>query len=340
MVERLLIVGLGSIGSRHARLARQLIPNVQIVALRRQDLPSPDGIDRCVTSLDEALQFRPQAAVIANPATHHLEIAVPLARNGVNLLIEKPVSATAEPVTELINAARDQRITLLIGYNMRFLPSLQRFRELLQSECYGKILSIRAEVGQYLPSWRPSSDYRETVSAKAALGGGALLELSHEIDYLHWIFGEVQWVSAVLLKQSNLEIDVEDTAHLTLGFAASANSAGKPLVASLTLDFIRRDTTRFCTVICEKGTLRWNALIGTVDGFDAASNAWQTLYMHQSQRDDSYIAEWRHFLNCISSGENPQISGQDGLAVMYVIEAARVSSATKSVIPVYKELRR
>ena len=82
----------------------------------------------------------------------------------------------------------------MTAYNLRFLPSLQAYRERIQFGVIGKVLSVRCEIGQYLPSWRPGSDYRQAVSASRALGGGALLELSHEIDYLRWIFGEVAWV--------------------------------------------------------------------------------------------------------------------------------------------------
>ena len=70
--------------------------------------------------------------------------------------------------------------------------------DLMQNKIVGKILSVRCEVGQFLPSWRPNIDYRESVSARKALGGGALLELSHEIDYLMWIFGDIDWVKATL----------------------------------------------------------------------------------------------------------------------------------------------
>ncbi len=337
MLERLLIIGLGSIGKRHARLARQLIPSVEIIALRHRSGDVPSGIDRCVTSVEEALQHRPQAAVIANPATLHLEMAFPLARAGVHLLIEKPLSATVEGISELIDIAREQDIVLMTGYNMRFLPSLRRFRELLLENCCGQMLSVRAEVGQYLPSWRPDSDYRENVSAKAALGGGVLLELSHEIDYLQWIFGEVEWVNAVLRKQSNLEIDVEDTAHLIFGFARTKESGARQLVATLNLDFIRRDTTRSCTVIGETGTLRWNALAGSVEEFSVTTSVWQTVFSHQSQRDDSYLGEWRNFLDCIDNHKSPDITGLDGHTVLQVITAARQSSVTGTTVIVEKE---
>jgi len=147
------------------------------------------GIDHCVTSLDDALRFHPQAAVIANPASHHLDLAMPLAQAGVHLLVEKPVSSSTHRVSELIEVCRVRGITLMTGYNLRFLPSLKRFRELLEEKRVGRVLSVRAEIGQFLPSWRPGFDYRQSVSARATLGGGVLLELSHEIDYLRWLFG-------------------------------------------------------------------------------------------------------------------------------------------------------
>src|SRR3989344_6798525 len=273
MLERLLIVGLGSIGTRHARLVRELVPGLQIVVLRHRNCPDVNepGIVHCVTSLDEALRFRPQAAGIANPVSHHLDVALPLAQAGVHLLVEKPISSTMQGVSELIVVCKTRGITLMTGYNLRFLPSLQRFRELLEEKRIGRVLSVRAEIGQFLPSWRPGFDYRQTVSAKAALGGGVLLELSHEIDYLRWLFGEVIWVSAIQSKQSDLEIDVEETAHLVLGFAPAQGEV--PVIAALNMDFIRHDTTRTCTVIGATGSLRWNALPGTVELFEQSGNA-------------------------------------------------------------------
>jgi predicted dehydrogenase len=339
MLERFLIVGLGSIGKRHVRLVRELIPNARIAVLRHQSCQNmPDiGLDSCFTNLEDALQFRPQAALIANPASFHVDVAMSLAKAGVHLLIEKPISSTVQGVSELIEVCRAESIILMTGYNLRFLPSLQRFRELIDEKRAGRVLSVRAEIGQSLPSWRPGCDYRQSVSAKEVLGGGVLLELSHEIDYLRWLFGEVEWVSAIQRKQSGLEIDTEDTAHLVLGFASEAGEV--PVMAALNMDFIRHDTTRSCTVIGEAGSLRWNALVGTVEFFEQGGNAWQTLFTHQHQKDDSYLAEWRHFLTCITDGGSPAISGHDGLAVLRIIDAARQSSITGSVVSIPQAYR-
>ena len=273
-LERLLIVGLGSIGTRHARLIRQLIPEIQIGVFRHQSLqPLPDiEVDHCFTNIDEVREFRPQAAVISNPASHHLDIALTLARQGVHLLVEKPISMQASHrVLELINTCKDKGLILMTGYNLRFLPSLNAYRDLLLQGKVGKTFSIRAEVGQYLPDWRPGSDYRQTVSALKELGGGALLELSHEIDYLQWLFGRVDWVKAHIACHSDLEIDVEDTAYLLLGF--ESDEYGQQRVASLNMDFIRHDTTRQCEVIGDKGTLRWNGVEGRVEFFPLSGGA-------------------------------------------------------------------
>jgi len=326
VIARVLIVGYGSIGSRHLRLARQLLPAADIRVLRHHaDDFVPEYANGCFHDLASALAFAPQLAVIANPAPFHLPVALPLAEQGVHLLIEKPLSDSAADISRLIEVCQHQQCVLMTGYNLRFLPSLTRFRDLVRSgELVGKITSVRCEIGQYLPSWRPGVDYRKGVSARKALGGGALLELSHEIDYLCWIFGRVDWVRAALLRQGDLEIDVEDSAHLLLGFEPAAD--GHQLVAALNMDFIRHDTTRSCVAIGSEGSLRWNALTGCVDFFARGAANWQTIYSHAPQRDESYIAEWHHLLRLVEDRKTPLVSGEDGLMVMEVIDAARRAS--------------
>jgi predicted dehydrogenase len=332
MLKRLLVVGLGSIGRRHARLARSILPNLQIVALRHRDTgnASEPGIDHCVATLADALAFRPQAAVIANPATHHLDAAMSLARAGIHLLIEKPISDAPRGVSELIEECRGRGLALMTGYNLRFSPSLRRFHEFLKERRVGRILSVRAEVGQFLPSWRPGSDYRQTVSAQTKLGGGVLLELSHEIDYLRWLFGEVEWVGAVECRVSGLEIDVEDTAHVVLGFADATRQA--PIIAALSMDFVRHDATRWCTAIGEAGTLRWDGIAGTVEVYERDAGGWKSLFVQQHHGDDSYLAEWHHFMRCVVDGSAPLVSGCDGLAVLRIIEAARAASRSGAIV--------
>ena len=329
MIDRILIVGLGSIGQRHLHLARELFPKADIRVLRHR--PPNDLLGDCngfLYELDEAILFAPQIAVIANPAPFHLSIAQIMAEQGTHLLVEKPLSSSLEGVTHLMDICRQKKVVLALGYNLRFLESLKELKKLLIEKIIGQALSVRCEIGQYLPLWRPESDYRKSVSAQRDLGGGVLLELSHELDYLRWIFGDVSWVNATLSQQSSLEIDVEDSAFLTLGFHPSAE--GHQLIGALNLDFIRRDTTRICVVIGEKGTLRWDGVTGKIFLYKAQGDCWEEIFSGQQDRNESYKSEWENFISAIEKNYPPLVEAYDGMKVLEIIEAARMSSASCS----------
>ncbi len=325
MISRVLIVGSGNISRRHFALAQEFIPDAQIRRLRHLPSISHTNVSaEDLTSMEEVSQFQPEIAVICNPANQHLEMAELMSQLGAHLFIEKPLSDSLEGVHDFIQSYEDRSTLLLLGYNLRYSDSLGAFREAILSGLIGRSLSVRCEVGQYLPNWRQNLDYRQTVSAKKELGGGVLLELSHEFDYLRWIFGEVEWVRATLSKQSDLEINVEDSAHLVLGFSNS--EANGELIASVNMDFIRQDTTRICTVIGEKGTLRWDAISSNVSFFDPKSGTWSTFYSGKANLDDTYRSEWKDFLECIEEKKSPEVGGMDGLRVLEIIDAVRISA--------------
>jgi predicted dehydrogenase len=328
VISKILIVGLGSIGQRHLDIARELFPNANIQILRFKNNKCPKKADGVFLSIQDAIDFYPDIVVIANPASEHIRLAKVFSESGAHLLIEKPLSITSEGTNELITISKKNKKILMVGYNLRFLMSLKKFRDFVQNKTAGRVLSVRCEAGQFLPSWRPTIDYRDSVSAKKKLGGGVLLELSHEIDYLIWIFREIDWVKATLSKQSDLEIDVEDSAFLTLG----RDNENDSLIISLNLDFIRQDKKRECVAICEKGTLRWNGITGAVDIFHKDSKSWEQIYLADSSINDSYINEWKHFVDCIENNKEPIISVYDGLKVLEVIEAARISSDLNSKV--------
>lgn len=320
-------------GKRHLRIAREQFPNAEIHVLGHGAASEiPEFSSGYMTTLEEAIQYAPQIAVIANPSTFHILIAQALAKMGTHLLIEKPISSAVDGVFELIETCKEHDCVLQVGYNLRYSPSLQKFRELLQAGLVGESLSVRCEVGQYLPNWRPETDYRLGVSANKDLGGGVLLELSHELDYLQWIFGDVDWVRATLTRQSSLEINVEDSAHLTLGFKFETGQ--HQLIGTLNMDFIRHDQTRSCTAIGSKGSLRWDGIAGEVSVFEEDASSWKNLFTHTPLRDETYLSEWQEFVNCVNSGIAPSATGQDGLRVLEVVESARNSASTGAQVSV------
>lgn len=330
-IERALVVGFGSIGRRHLRLLRTRLPKAQILVLRHSACDERiEGADGCTTSLEAALAFAPQVAVIATPAPFHAEPAIALSKIGTHLLVEKPMTERASAARAMEEAAATAGVVLQIGYNLRFLASLAAFRTALEDGCIGRVASVRAEVGQYLPDWRPGADFRAGVSARSELGGGALLELSHEIDYLRWIFGDVTRLRGWMAQCGGFGLDVEDTVHMVLEFTAPMPRAtgGAAPVAAVSLDFVRRDTTRHCTAIGETGTLIWDGVASRLRLL-RPGEVELLLYDARPDRDASYAAQLDAFLASVENGTPVAASGADGVAVMEIIEAVRRSHATE-----------
>lgn len=330
---RVLVVGLGSIGRRHLANLRTLLPPSEIVVWHQHSKPAdhaapPPEANRVVYALEDALAFKPEIAIVASPAALHVQTALSLAQAGVHLLIEKPLSDSLDGVDALLELCRSKKLALLVAYNLRFSESLRAVKQALLDGRIGRIMSLRAEVGQYLPDWRPNVDYRKGVSAQKKLGGGVLLELSHELDYVHWLAGEVESVAAQAGKLSDLELDVEDTAEIILRFKNGA-------FGSVHLDMTQRSMTRTCRIVGTAGTLTWDALAHEARCYSADSRDWSELHPARVlDRNELYVAELKHFLNCVNGVETPLVDGAQGRRILQLVLAARESSATQTFVNV------
>jgi predicted dehydrogenase len=160
IIGRVLIVGLGSIGQRHLRLARMLLPQADIRVLRHQPCKDlPEYANGCFFQLDDAIAFAPQLAVIASPATFHLSTAMALANVGTHLFVEMLLASELEDVVELIACYQSKHVVLLSDYKPRFLPLPQKFRMLVHPNAIASVRSVRCDIGHYLTTWWPGSNY-------------------------------------------------------------------------------------------------------------------------------------------------------------------------------------
>ena len=241
-----LIVGFGSIARRHIESLRSVAPHAEIVVFRPGGKPA-DCAFQHVATLDAALAALPGLAVVASPSAFHMESLLPLLQAGVPCYVEKPPVASRADI-ERLRALEALPVTLT-GCNLRFLPSLRRLREELRKGAIGTPVRASLQAGQWLPDWRPGTDYRKSYSASRSRGGGVILDLIHEIDVARWLFGEFEDVQAVCGKSSRLEIDAEDSAVILLG--------RHPLVA-IGLDYVARPSIRRYEIFGDEGTLTWD----------------------------------------------------------------------------------
>ena len=246
---RILCVSLGSIGRRHLRNARSLVPNARI-AVWRQHTPNnvlPEGADEVALDLKAALDFKPDAVLVSSPASEHIANARPFAQRNIPTFLEKPLASSSEGLNEFTALCSSSRGFTMVGYVLRFLPVLHAIRQHILNGMLGHVYTARIEVGQYLPDWRPGSDYRKSVSSQRKLGGGALLELSHEIDYATWLFGWPRSIQCSATRLSAMEIDVEDSAHVLMEYTDKR--------VCLQLDFLQRVASMAVQIVGSNGTL-------------------------------------------------------------------------------------
>jgi predicted dehydrogenase len=199
-------------------------------------------------------------------------------------------------------------------------------RDLLAAGEIGRPLSVRAHWGEYLPGWHPWEDYRQGYSARLDLGGGVVLTLSHPLDYLRWLFGEVAALWAFTGKNSDLELQVEDSAEIGLRFASG-------MLGSLHLDYNQRPASHWLEAIGSQGTLHWDNLSGEVRVFQSEIGSWQ-FYPPPTgfERNDLFLAEMRHFLQVARGEAEPICSLADGIHALQLALAVHDSQQQGKLI--------
>ena len=195
---RVLVIGYGSIGVRHVEILKEMEFEVSVLT-KQKGLP-----ERTFHNLKDALSFNsPDYVIIANKTYEHYFTLKNLAEIGFEgaVLVEKPL------FHEIFVLPQHKFKSAWVGYNLRFHPLIQKLRRIIEKE---PAISVQVIAGQYLPHWRPATDYRLSYSARRQEGGGVLRDLSHELDYVTWLFGPWRQVTALGGHFSPLEIDSDD----------------------------------------------------------------------------------------------------------------------------------
>ena len=294
------VVGCGSIGMRHIRNLLSMGHGVFATDTMEQGRKAAEaGLKiRTFPSLEAGLARHPDAVLVCTPPPTHLQIARKALADGCHVFIEKPVSDSLSGIGEIAALAKRKKKVVQIGYNLRFVPGLAAMKKAIGSGKYGRPLYAMISFSQYLPYWRPGTDYRKGYTGKKKYGGGIILEASHELDYACWLLGKPKALSCHARRVSGLEVDTEDSADILLDFESGA-------AASVHLDFVRQDYSRRCELVCEKGTLawklEWKAMRNTLEerASDGERISSRLLLDVPWEANDMYVAEMRAFASAI-----------------------------------------
>jgi len=329
---KFLIAGLGSIGRRHLRNLLALAER-DILLYRTHQSTLPDAeLDRfpVETDLQAALAHRPDAVIISNPTSLHLDVAIPAAEAGCHILLEKPVSHSNERLDELESVASRSGSRILVGFQFRFHPSLLQILTWLKEGEIGRPLSVRAVYAEYLPGMHPWEDYRRSYSSREDLGGGVILTLCHPLDYLRWLLGEVREVWCLTGQINDFGLSVEDTAEIGLRFENS-------VIGSVHLDFNRQPAAHHLEIVGTRGSIRWDNAGGTASLYRASEqgelDGWESFPPPLGfDRNDMFLSEMRHFLAVVRGDQQPLCTLQDGRRALDLALAAHRSQSSRQIV--------
>lgn len=317
---------MGSIGKRHLNNLIYLGYDNIIIVSNSNTIASEYKQFAVYTDVQKAIVENVIShGFICTPTSCHLEDLKILLKNKVaNIYLEKPISHNLNQLDE-ISKLTNKCKRLVVGYDLHFDPGLIKIKKLLNENHMGKVFSINATVGQYLPDWRPNQDYLKGMSARIDKGGGVMLDLVHEFDYVRWLVGKPSYIACVFQKNPNLAIETEDVADVLIHF--EGNSSG-----TIHLDYHQKKLVRNCMITCEKGTIFWDLTKCEVKiiQYDQEDNLFSYLSFERNQR---YVDSIKAFLDELKFDDR-LTNFEEALVSLKMVMAAKESSISKQFIAI------
>ena len=320
-----LVVGGGSVGKRH--LGNLLGLGVIKVAVvdprddRRLEIREHFGDIMTYKTEEEAYKAGGyDIVVVCNPPAFHIESADRAVREGAHVLIEKSISNKVEEVEDFLKKADKAGKVVSVCYMYRFFDTLKHIKELLEDGVLGKVFSAQMTFSEYLPDWHPWEKPSDWYASQKALGGSELLDENHTVDWARWFFGEITEVSGHVDRASNVTIDSDDFAEFTC-----FHDSG--VVSQIHQDAFGRKPRKDMWIMGEKGTIFWDSYMGgnSVE-LHLGGTGKVDIFKGGVSRDEAFFDLLYDFLQCVSSGKKPVISGWDALKTLKVCAAVEKSS--------------
>ena len=296
---KVLIIGYGSIGQRHFEILQAMKQVTSIDVVSKQNLTHTRTFKtlESVPNLQEYDYF-----VISSQTQSHYENLKYIV-NKVSqklILVEKPLYDKTYESFETDNK-------IFTAYNLRFHPIITALHELLKDKT---IFCANIICGQYLPSWRPQRDYRDTYSAKRELGGGVLRDLSHELDYAMYLFGEIQNLKAISTTVSDLQINSDD---IFRGVGLSQNK----VVLNISLDYISKKPIRQLIIHTKTQTIEADLINNKLLSYDVDGK--ETIHLENLSIERNHTYEKMHS-SILNQQTKSVASFEDGLKVLALID--------------------
>ena len=320
-----LFVGLGSIGQRHLRNLKILLPNIKIMAYRHsRNVPILDNRNNPVKnsdfseyynleeydSLKSALKQKPDMVFVTNPSRFHAKTAIAAMQAGSFVFIEKPFSCDIKSAREILLLEEKLKKKLcMIGFQYRYSPTLIKLKEIIENNVIGNLINGQIANGEYLPNWHPYEDYRKSYASLNELGGGAIFTQIHDLDYSIHLFGMPKSLYAVGGKLSNVDIDVEDSINILTCF----EHKNSPLTINISLDYVSWPSRRYIKLFGENGSIDCDLNANKIKIHLRENKEILSYDFSSITRNEIFIKELENFICFVKGTEEPKVDIKEGL---------------------------
>jgi len=309
------VLGLGSIGLRHATNLRSLGKRVIAFDPSGQRLEQANKHDIVTTSSREEIFDQSRAIVISSPNKNHLQDLKDCVSTSCHVFVEKPLAHTTKGVDILLDEATARGLQVFVGFNLRFHPAVVAAKKLLVGNEIGRILWGIFQSSHYLPSWRPEQDYQKGYTNDLKTGG-VIFDIIHEFDLATFLLGSAKPVVAASLNTGFINITAEDCADIVLRHKTGLQSV-------LHLDYVTRPTQRLANIGGSKGILKVDLVKRNLVFVNSSGTPEKQLDFNRTNSDDDYIAEMKAFIKCVEGDEDPVCDGYAALEVLEQVILAR-----------------
>ena len=324
--QKIVVVGLGSIGRRHARLLAEredvsiayCDPQKEMLAIAKKEIGDyPEFYD-----FKSALDYNPDIMVIATPHHLHVEQTLAAIKKNIHILCEKPVSHSLEEAEKLAKEAKHYPAVVNIGYHLHFHPGLVRIKELISSGKFGNIIHAHCRVGSYITLVNSSSRYQE------ATEGALLMDYAHQPDMLYWLLRRAPTAVRVIAGRSG---DMEFSTNPN--FLSMTLAYDTPMIATVHLNYVQMPERHEYEIVGDEG---WALLDGNTGELRIGTKLHNKEFREHFpfERDQMYKDEYDAFFDAVKGKCQPETSAQDGLISMKIIAAALVSLNTKRSVDI------
>jgi predicted dehydrogenase len=323
--NRILVIGVGSIGERHVRCyqatGRAEIGICELNPELRATIAERYNITESFDNLDEALAAGWDGALIATPAHTHIPIAITVAKAGIHLIIEKPLSTSMDGLEELQQLVAEKKLTAVVSYNYRAHPGVVAMKAALDSGRLGKPRQLYAMIGQHFPTYRPA--YRDIYFADHAQGGGAIQDaITHIWNACEWFLGPMDAIAVDAAHQVLDGVDVEDTVN--------AIARHGDVLASYAVNLYQAPNESTITIVCEKGTLRLEVHEKRWRCMTEVEGPWTDEAFDLPERDSWYTLNANAILDALDGIAPPRCTLEEGIQTLRVNLAALRAAETRT----------